>query len=269
MSTYIGSALPLELKRDARYSINGDQYRKQWKCLTSGVDAFIVGLKAAGYTEIDAVGVENTPFHIVTAEISATTGPTDVLATVWSIAFNEINRSIWLHPTVMDEMAGATNDQKFLFRADVEAYYAGNRTYQDTDGSDHEITLAQQRILAVAWGADGAVIDALFNSLGNGTDSYLVSLPVLRGRMILTEGTSLEPVFENVGAMFTNATLLSTETTLPDNIADAISAEFTGGYWLRKAPTAEQQDDGRWVYGTEYWYAETATPDPLIYPTVL
>ena len=268
--TYIGTGFPYQLKPDVLDTRDGTIVISRWKVISTALDAWRATLTAAGYVEIDSQAMEGTPFHIVSARTTFETGTSVILSDVWSVAYNELQRSIWVLPIIKTQLATATAEQAALFRADVESLLAGNRTYTDSSGAEGTLTFAEQKAVAVAFGADPDVIDALFRSLGDGVDHQTVSLPVLRRRTILTENTTLEPAFENVGSVFTTSSLLNTyEPTIPANIANAVSTRFAGGYWLKKSPSADQQEDGRWLYGSEYWYIETATPDPLLFPVVL
>lgn len=267
--TYTGLSFPIALKTSMRQTRDGAIVEQPYKVRTDLLDAFVASLRSSGFTEIAVEPKEGTPFHIVTVATTEATSPADVLADVWSVAFNEIQRSLWLKPEVKALFSGATQDQWALFRADVDSYMNGNRTYTDSDGNEQPLTLDGLKAIAVSWGASSTSIDKLFDSFAEGTDSHVVSLPVLRHRVTLPYNTSFEPAFNNVGAVYRTSSLLAVATTMPSNLSSSISAHYSGGYWLRKAPSMDKQDDGRWVFSEEYWYAEKETPNSLLYPTVI
>jgi hypothetical protein len=269
MSDYRGAVLPLALKTSLRQTRDGSVVERPYKVHTGYLDAFIATLRANGYTEIAAEPKEGTPFHVVTVAETQATSPSAVLADTWNLAYNEIQRTLWLKPEVKALFAGATRDQWALFKADLESYISGNRTYTDENGVEQPLTLTGLKAIAESWGADGADIDDLFDSFCEGSDSHVVSLPVIRRRTVLPSNTTFEPALNNVGSIYRTSSLLAAETTIPTNLSNSISAHFSGGYWLRKAPTMDQQEDGRWLYTEEYWYVEKETPNPVIYPTII
>lgn len=272
--TYIGSPFPLELKPTYRESRDGVIVTQRWKVKSDELDTFRDTLRVAGYEPVESDPIEGTPFHIVTGDFNALAGGGSIgletiLSDVWGIAYNEEQRTIWSKPIVEAQFVTATRDQAILFKADTESFIAGNRTYTDTAGAELPLSEAVLLARAAEFGANASVITALLNSFKNSVDHYTVSLPVIRRRILLPRNTSLQPTFGNVGAIFRTSTLVAAETSMPSNLSAGISSNFPNGYWLRKAPSADQQDDGRWVYTSEYWYAETEAPDPLLYPVIL
>lgn len=262
--TYIGSNFPILQKDRLRMTRDGVIVEHRWKVLTSQVSAFVDNLIAQGYTDIAADADDNSPFHIVTFVATADAVTTEtVLVDLWNVSFNEEQISIWAKPEVVTELRKASSDQAILWRADVESYFQGQRTYEDADGQTQTLSSSILIARAVAWGASSAVVTSLFRSLGDGVESFVESLPVLRRRITVPWNTSLNPTMSNIGAIYSTSALLAAQPTIPNNLANGLP---TTGFWLKKAPTAEQLEDGRWAYTEEYWYVKQY--DPFIYTTV-
>lgn len=110
---------------------------------------------------------------------------------------------------------------------------------------------------------DPEVYDALLKSLISGVEAFVVSAYVLRRTITLPPNTALAPAFQYSNQIFTTASLVGYETTIPTNLRSALPS----GYWQKKTPTAAQQSDGRWVYRVEYWWAEEF--DEFLYETAI
>jgi hypothetical protein len=95
--------------------------------------------------------------------------------------------------------------------------------------------------------------NAPVDDLSNGVTSQFVSTPALVRSSVRPAFTSLQPVFSYINSLCTTAGLLAYETTIPSNLAAALTGTLSAYYWLMQAPTMEQQEDGRWRYQREYW----------------
>ena len=105
--------------------------------------------------------------------------------------------------------------------------------------------------------------DGLIKSLIAGVEAFPVSTYVLRRTITLPSNTALAPAFDYSNKIFTTASLVGYETTIPTNLRSALPV----GYWQKKTPTAAQQSDGRWVYRVEYWWASEF--DEFLYETAI
>ncbi len=258
--TTIGSTGPFALPpRQTRRARTGVVIEPRTKVLNSDLATFLAGLGSAEY---DVDPIEGSPYSLVTVTQPETEEAEAILADLWSVSFNEEQLSLWAKPAVRAELAKADPAKAALFKADVEALLSGNRTVTDAEGNEIELTFTGLVAVAVALGMNGAVISALLTSLGQGVEYYYNSLPVIRRTITLPSTTSLHPAFANLGALYSTSALLSAEPTIPTNL----SAELPSGWWLKKAPSASQNDDGRWQYEVEYWYVDSY--DPFVYETV-
>lgn len=261
--TYVGTTFPILLKARLRQTRDGTVVEQPYKVLTSEVNLWVDELRSQGFTEIAADPQDGTPFHIVTVATTQETGATDILSDTWAIAYNEEQLSIWSLPAVRDEMRATTPENAALFRADVEAVFQGQRYVQDEAGTAIPVSFTSLLALAGELGMDTSVIEDLFRSLGDGVESYIESLPVLRRRMTVPVGTTLKPALTSIGAIYSKTALLTARPTIPSNLHTDLPST---GYWLKKAPTAEQAEDGRWTYTEEFWYVKQY--DPFIYTEV-
>lgn len=262
--TYVGTGFPLLLKASYRQTRDGIIVENHFKVPTNLSNAFLAQLQSDGFTEIAVDPQQNTPFDIFTVVTTANTNPTTILSDRWGIAYNEEQISIWDKPEVRIEMRKTSAENAAQFRADTEAVLEGRRTVEDESGASTPISFDILLARAASFGMDTAVITSLFRSLGDNVESYIESLPVLRRSITVNSNTSLTPAMSNIGTIYSTTSLLAAQPTVPNNLANGLPST---GYWIKKAPTAEQLEDGRWAYTEEYWYVKQY--DPFIYTNVI
>lgn len=193
--------------------------------------------------------------------------PDEALSDTWSVRYKEEQRDIWQDDLVAEQLARlADATTRARFKADIESMLKGETERAAVYDSDGVVTAASyaltiSSIIAKARMAPNgqpdpeftAMATALANDLANGVTAQFVSTPALVRTTLMPVDTTLQPAFSYVNNLFTTASLLAYETTLPTNLSSAINADFPTYWWLSKAPTCEQQDDGRWRYQREYW----------------
>jgi hypothetical protein len=221
--------------------------------------------------EYHAEPIANSPYSYVTISYPTTPDPAAVLADIWGVTYNEFTIDAWLNPTVKNEMAKATPDDQRTWKDMVTQYLGGATSYDLATSAPGPgdpappttptgLSLASLAFYAGEFGMDEVVMNNFVTSLVSGTVDILVSFPTLHRHVVRPSNTNLSPVFTNVGNIYSTDGLLEFEPTIPANL----TVDLPQGWWLRKTPTAEQQDDGRWHYSVEYWFAGT-DPDFFIY----
>jgi hypothetical protein len=273
MPTEIGQPGPFLLPTSYTHRLReGVTTQIRYKVRTHDLQAWL-NTYASSF-EYQAEPIPGSPYSSVTISNSASIAPDAVIANIWGVSYTEINASAWANPNVKAQLKLATTDQANLWHDMVVRFLAGEQIYTvstlvpgspppyDTPSVDVPLTSANLISYATAFGMDGAYMGQFIESLGKGTDEIIFSFPTLRRSIIRPANTDLSPVFSDVGTIFSTAGLLAYEPSIPANL----SVDLPDGWWQRKSPAAEQQDDGRWHYQIEYWYVGTEY-DPFIFDT--
>ena len=238
MPVHIGTYDSISLQPRERWTPRtGRVTEPRTKLLNTSVANFTANLRSYGYSyEVEPLG--ESPYSIVTTlAVSEDATPETILADLWSIDTNNLEKAIWEHPKVLVEMAKTTDlTDRAAIRYNIEQWVRG----EETDGATTPANF------------DPEVYSNLVKSLLAGVEAYTVSFAVLLRAITLPAGTTLAPVFQNANRYYSTASLLAFETTIPANLR----AELPAGWWKKEPPKADQQSDGRWVYRVEYWYAE-------------
>lgn len=247
MPTHVGTYDAITLQPRERWTPRGGIIREpRVKLLNTSVAAYVADLRTAGYSyEVEPLG--ESPHSIVTT-LSVEDGATSttVLNDTWELDGNDLEKSIWELPKVVEQMERTADlSDRATIRQNIESFVRG----ESSDGA------------TAPAGFDSEVYEALVASLLNGVEAFSVSTYVLRRTLTLTANTEVAPGFANANKIFSRAQLLSAEPTIPDNLQSSLPE----GVWLKKTPTASQQSDGRWVYRVEYWWAEEY--DEFLYET--
>lgn len=219
-------------------------------------------LQAAGYEyRFDPIG--QSPLGVITYKQPQETQPDEALSDTWAVRYIEEQRDIWLDDLVAEQVARlATAGARARFKADIEALLRGETERPATYDSDGVVTENSYPLtiddITTKAGMEGdadflAMTNALVKDLANGVTAQFASTPALVRTSIWPAQTAINPVFDYVNNLCTTAALIAYETTMPTNLITALNATLSGYYWLMKAPTLEQQEDGRWRYSREYW----------------
>lgn len=249
MATHVGTHDLITLQPRERWTPRGGRVTEpRTKMLNTSVAAFTANLRDQGYSyEVEPLG--ESPFSIVTTlSVQEDATETTILADLWELDGNDLEKSIWELPKVKEQMEAITDiGDRAAVRNGIEAIVRGGVEYSWSDAS--------------SFSRD--VYDGLIKSLIAGVEAFPVSTYVLRRTITLPARTTLAPAFEYSNKIFTSASLVAYETTIPSNLVSALPA----GYWQKKTPTAAQQSDGRWVYRVEYWWAQEF--DEFLYETAI
>lgn len=229
--------------------------------LHTDLAAYESSARTAGY-EYRYEPVGNSPVGVFSYKRPQETQADEDLSDTWAVRFIEEQRDIWLDDEVATQLARITDEtNRAIFKADIEAMVAGNRTRQpdevESAAGAASVALTFDTIVARAGFTGDSAFETLARrlvaDLGSGATSQFVSTPALVRTSVRPAGTSLQPVFAYVNNLVTTANLIAYETTIPTNLVSALNASLSAYYWLMKAPTMEQQEDGRWRYQREYW----------------
>jgi hypothetical protein len=247
------------------------------ECAASDLTTVIANLQSYGYALewAPANGRTGPVFHVKWTRPASAGGfqisgydqfpvpaPADIFSDTWVVAYNEEQIDLLADPDVLNDLNTKVQDpdKRALLIQDIQNYISGNRVITGYDpktgqasGQQTLLTFQELSYLIIDLGLNWPTLwFPLLSDLSNGITTRLYSLPVLRRSLLLPPNTSLAPAFENINMFYSTPGLLAYETTIPKNI----SGNLPAGYWLRKAPTAEQRADGRWDYHVEYWWTK-------------
>lgn len=234
--------------------------------------------QAAGY-EYRYEPIGNSPVGVFSYKRPQESQGDVDLSDTWAVRPIEEQRDIWLDDEVATQLARITDEtERAMFKADIEAMVAGNRTRQPDEveaaAGAAAVALTFDTIVARAGFTGDTAFETLARrlvaDLGSGATSQFVANAALVRTSIRPAGTSLQPVFAYVNNFATTANLIAYETTMPVNLVTALNASLSNYYWQMKMPTMEQQDDGRWRFTREYWGAQRIANlqlDRIVVPT--
>jgi hypothetical protein len=230
--------------------------------LHTDLATFEATAQAAGYEyRYEPMGA--SPMGVFSYKRPQETQADEALSDTWAVRYITEQRDIWNDDAVSEQLRRITDEtNRALFKADVELMVAGNRTRQPDEveaaAGAYQVALTFDTIVARAGFTGDAAFEGLTRKLiadlGMGANVQYVSTVALIRSTLRPATTTLRPVFRYVNALFTTPNLLAYETTIPANIRSEIEETLATGYWASQAPTAEQQEDGRWRYQREYWH---------------
>lgn len=242
-----GSSAFLEQPARWGWRQNGGAYKERtWEGPAASLTSFLSASLPQGYSEysVEDQGDLVIVRAIYTADIPERIGnPSDdgLLDRSWELEGDDLETSLWAHPSVIAETANQTIAQAIALRTAVDAALAGETT----------------------WTSLGGAIDNLVNRLAKGTESFFQSTFVLRKVETVRKNSSIRPSFTNVNRVFSYAALLSSEPSLAyENLIQASGLQ--GLSWLKCTPRVRPTQDGLWEISQEYKGAQTI--DSWIYP---
>jgi hypothetical protein len=228
---------------------------------------------AAGVNEV-RVSQLAKPFWRVTVAFAGRTreeaqnppNPDNQVETTWAFPRNELQRDIWTHPRVEEQLRAMSLTYRGRFRADVEAWLGGQSSieYTDNAGAAQSVELSAEALIgvAVAFGAQDAEIREFFDALSEGVTTYKYSQRVLRlTRTGPTSGEWLQ-ANTNVNRVWTRAKVIA-DLQPPD----WIQAKLPEGFYWKTEP--EEEMAGTKLQMTQEWeyfgvrYSEFAYGEPI------
>ena len=164
----------------------------------------------------------------------------------WTLQGNDMEKSIWSHPSISALATTANSDYNWL-RINLPPIIK-NGTFQDVINAWSSYT----------W-QDSATTLAIFKLFREGVESYSVSQFVLRrSRTIRSRAQGILSV-SNVGKQFTIAQLQSAEQ-LPVTLRFATPSS---GTWIKRTPTVNF-DGNKVACDGEFWHADSWST--ILYP---
>jgi len=247
--------------------------------LASQYEAFVADKTAHGFA-CEAVPRIGTPYY----EVSWV--PRDdsaAVITVWELAGNEMEQSIWLLPKVQVEflkLSTATSSsepfyeqQAFLQRV-VNGKVAGEASVpawkKDAAGNVDMVPIhtpdefeAAIQFVSLQIGSDPDFLDVeifqgLAASLARGVESFPISHYVVRRTRQLSANTNILLEVASANFIYTR-----TEFTTLESPPATLKFSLPLGFYQRKTPSMTQQRDGTWLVNEEWWHATAF--DPFIY----
>lgn len=214
----------------------------------------IANVAAADSTVVDIrVEHEDGPWYVVALTFgfqvnsgggTAPVDPDSLVTIQWSLPPDRLSRSLWELPVVQASLANVEAEHRATFRKVVKDFLDG--TYSGT------ATTPLGLIAEVPGVVNPQVLVALIGDLAAGVEAYQVDTYVLSKRVVFPNGASTRPAYTNTNRMFTTATLLADEPTIPAVIRENLPT----GYWLKGAPSVTQADATRWELEQQWQFAE-------------
>lgn len=165
--------------------------------------------------------------------------PDSQVETTWAFPRNDLQREIWQHPRIEEQLRNMSSVYRARFRADVEKWMAGEVTVDSPDGSGGttEMTLSAEALKAAAaqFGANPAEIQMFLDTLTEGQTTYIESRRVLRlTRIGPTRGEWYK------ANTFTNRCFTRARLVADLNPPDWVAHKMPAGFWFKHEPEESQ-----------------------------
>lgn len=164
----------------------------------------------------------------------------------WTLQGNDMEKSIWSHPSISDLANTATADYDWLRK---------NLPPIQKNGTWEDVIAAWAGFIFV----DSATTLKIFKMFRDGVESYSVSQFVLRRTRTIKNKAQGTLSVSNVGKQFTIAQLRTAEQ-LPAVTRFAMPA---AGAWIKRTPTVNF-DNTKVTCDGEFWHADTWSD--ILYP---
>jgi hypothetical protein len=234
----------------------------RWRGTLASLWALLEPLKVAGW-KFDLDPESESEYYTLTATYAVESAgdktpsndPAKVLADIWTLTGNDLEKSLWEHPKIKTELnkiateTSSDADWKQLldFRKAINDYVSGSY-----DTSDPDYATIGDLTPALSPPINSTIIKEFIGLMCMGTDTYTVSQYVLRRTVEVPWNTSFKPSLTNVGNVYSTSSLTSIEL-----IPSSIKFTLPDGYWLKRTPTMEQQASGTWQVTQEWWHADS------------
>lgn len=219
---------------------------RRYKGVQAAIDALAVTLINAGVRFSREV-MPDGGYHILNATYGAeeTQPPNEALSDQWDLDGNDIEKSLWLKPSVKAHLdyfldaSGFPTDSYLTITGDIQNLVSGNKLPSD-----------------IKWWNDPdphtPVLKTFARELVRGVDSYHVSEWVLRRRQVIARNSIIKPSNTYVNMIFLTTAKLMAVEGVPSNLPFTLP----NGVWLKKSPKRSQIAADKWEISQEYWWAD-------------
>lgn len=250
----------------------------EWR---SGIEAEILAVKEfheafKRKTELrrPVFGEEPKEFILqVTTGAAETADLTVPLLEKWSLKRNFFEKNLWEHKKIgaifnrllegkpFPPAEGESDIRRFIseLRKDFDAFVRGDKTtdLSELDGEPAPLTtgILSARLLSAEISAPDEVnvfVDFLKARL-NGVEASPEFAYVLRKQTVIYNNSTFEPDRENLGKMFTLASLQSSEGLDDQRV---IRIMPTDGFWLKTPMELDDMDADKIEVSQEYWHSD-------------
>lgn len=178
----------------------------------------------------------------VTYGAAETQDPAEPLSDEWSLVGNDLEKSIFEHPSVTSQQEGWSVQEKLDFKAISEASARGNAD---------SVTEIRERLIESKKTAASDLLDKVATELAKGVEAFPVSQYVLRRNQVITNNSSIKPTLDNVGKVYTTSAVKNSY-----GIPDTIKFSLPEGFWLKRTPTVEPTGQDKYIITQEFWHAD-------------
>jgi hypothetical protein len=251
---------------------------RTWVGPKASLSTFLSGTLPSGYSDLDMN--DGVATCTVSASYSTTAGSgdpvnADPITRVWTLQGNDVEKHIFEHPSFAGLIwrdpvwPTAIEARVRAYKGQLEMVEKGRQNQGVSLTANYTLSQSRPSELNPPYPND-ATLQALAISLTKlmirNIDTVPQSQYVLRKTETVTNATQLAVSHTYVTRFYTYNSLVATETTLPAAALLGLSG-LQSLYWLKKTPTVEYTQQGRFTLAQEYWGAVTF--ETLIYGAAL
>ena len=226
--------------------------------------------------ESDCTPEEGTGFSLISYFLpggGGDAGVTAPLAVTWGLLGNDLEQGMWEHPRIKVETAkfnalGFDTGNELLKRVktSIEAFVQGQTTVASVllnvdpaaldDGETTPISFEKigtylGQISALGIGLVANEWSEFIRSRLRGVEAFLTPQYVLKRQQTWASAAITQVSLANVNRILTTDQVINLE-----GVPGKLIFSVPPGFWLKKTPQVQQQDDGVWVATNEWWWAE-------------
>jgi hypothetical protein len=245
------------------------------RVLNSAALTRVTQLASLGF-ECDCTPEEGTGFSLINYFLpggGGDAGVTAPLAVTWGLNGNDLEQGMWEHPRIKVETAkfsalgtAAGNELLKRLKTSIEAFVQGQTTVASVLLNVDPAALDDGETTPISFEKIGAYIDLLrvrgvplieaewagfIESRLRGVEAFLTPQYVLTRQQTWASAAIAQVSLANVNRILTTDQVINLE-----GVPGRLIFSVPPGFWLKKTPQVQQQDDGVWVATNEWWWAE-------------
>lgn len=279
MATYKGQTAPTEQAPQRSWdSTSGYTTTRIWIGKKESVEQFSSGYIndsagnsiAAGYTS-SAISYDGpiATLHVTYpatsfgSSSSSTSGqmPTasDIaaatLSSQWYLDGNDLEKDLFNLPKMLAIANAMPNSGLAQWRKDFDTHLASRTDPDDVPMGVASMYSGTGTVKGMTEAQQAAYVKGIYTSMIRGVEFFTVSQYVLRNIKVVPPTTNQSPSHSNVGKMFAHS-LMTATTGNGQSVPSALLSGVSDGYWLKRTPSVQQQQNGFFQISTEFWYTE-------------
>lgn len=255
--TYLGETSAQQLASIRTYDPrSGWRITERYRGRLSEITALSAALVTSGY-RLQVEPDDDGNYAVLLVDVpDAEQDVNEALADQWTLAGNDLEKSLWEHPKIAAQLAASNQTGWALYewvagmRLYVEAFLKGEET-MTLLGQSYTVSESLMQSYVEGAAMDWSVWLGFIGAMARGAEAFSVSQYVLRRVRTVLSNTSIKPSLANVGKIYSTAQLQSTEP-----VPATILFDLPEGYWLKRTPTVSQVTSQKWEISEEWWHAD-------------